>query len=783
MRLTPRVCHEVHLMLYRVPIRSKLLLVFCLVVLPLVGITAISAQRQWQQRHESLLDSHQEMAAAMADAILAFLQNFADTQEAMGIATRRDIRDPRAFHDYIADVARANSYLLGYAVIRRDGSLCYSDQPSPWWRTLGDRSDVTVVGAGCQWGVSNLQRTVDGKPVVTIATPLPESSRLLRAAIDVSALKKLLHLSLRPGWRVVIVDAAGRLVYHSSLEAERAWAKQDWQNHPGVREARRLGQSHLESYRSLADGQWCLGSYKRVDPIGWVVGSGCPTEQAMAPVRAALATDCWQIAVAVAATLLLTLVLGARLSRPIERLAAAAASLGRGEVEVVVPVEGQDELAVLARAFNTMGAQIREREERLRTALLAEQAAERYQTQLRRQAEAERAFTEAILEHAPVGIAVLEPAGLTACQANARLLTYLEEPFRSQGVSGAPLAAFLPRAEELGLLAHARHVAAIGGSLVLPDFEFHGFARGVVYWNLSITSMRGWDGEVTGLVLLIDEATDQVLHRRAVEAALEREHTIASTLQRAFLPRSLPECPGYTFGAGYHPALREAQVGGDFYDVFPLPDGRFGLLLGDVSGKGVTAAVYATMTRYLVRAYALQMASPGEVMARVNRALCVSIEDPELFVTGFYAVLDPEADTLCYANAGHWPALLSRAQGTELLGGHGLALGIMPEAAYREGCLPLEPGDEILLYTDGLVEIHGDDPISRLEALQETLGRRDESPARLVEGLYREVSRKGSGTMRDDIALLAIRCEKAPRRPSSGAAGRLGRSEHDRGHA
>jgi serine phosphatase RsbU (regulator of sigma subunit)/HAMP domain-containing protein len=664
---------------------------------------------------------------------------------------------------------------LGYAVTTAEGRACYSDPPQAWWQPLRDASDLAAVRSGRPWGVSNLQRTGNGKPVITIATPLPGRSELLRAVVDVSALDRLLHLGLRPGWRVVIVDAQGRMVYHS-LASQRAWEQRDWWLQPAVREALVTGQSRQEGFRSRVDGRWCLGSYKRVDPIGWVVGSACPTELAMAPVRAALATDCWQIAVAVVACLVLTLVLGARVSGPLERLAAAAATLGRGGTAPRIPEEGRDELTVLAHAFNRMAIQIHERETRLREALEAEQAAERFQAQLRRQAEVQRAFTEAILEHVPVGIAVLDPKNLTVQQANAHLVEHLEEPFRSRGVTGQPLAAFLPRSRELGLLAHVQRVAETGHALVLPDFAFHGFTQGVVYWNLAVTPMRDCEDGVTALVLLIDETTGQVKRRREVEKAFERERTIAGTLQKAFLPQQLPDFPGYRFGAGYHPALREAEVGGDFYDVFRLPDGRIGLILGDVSGKGVAAAVYATMTRYLVRAYGLQMNAPGDVMQQVNRALCVSIENPELFVTAIYAILDPELDTFCYANAGHWPALLAREKGTELVGGHGLALGIKSDAAYREGCLALEPGDELLLYTDGLVEIEGDDPMGHLDVLQATLGRRrDEPPQRLVEGLYRELVQQGKGSVRDDVALLALRCEKVACRNNSGAVGQVER--------
>jgi sigma-B regulation protein RsbU (phosphoserine phosphatase) len=243
-----------------------------------------------------------------------------------------------------------------------------------------------------------------------------------------------------------------------------------------------------------------------------------------------------------------------------------------------------------------------------------------------------------------------------------------------------------------------------------------------------------------------------------LQAALRRERAIASTLQTAFLPQCLPHCPGYAFAASYHPALQEAEVGGDFYDIFRLPGDRIGLLMGDVSGKGLAAATHATMARYTVRAYALQTSSPGEVLDRVNKALCESIDDSSIFVTACYAMLDPASDTLHYAAAGHWPALLARRQGTEVVGSHSLALGISSEATYDEEQLTLEPGDSFLLYTDGLVEIGAEDPMDHLEAVRRMLKRRrGQTPERIVEHLYLDALRRAAGTLRDDVALLALR--------------------------
>jgi sigma-B regulation protein RsbU (phosphoserine phosphatase) len=267
------------------------------------------------------------------------------------------------------------------------------------------------------------------------------------------------------------------------------------------------------------------------------------------------------------------------------------------------------------------------------------------------------------------------------------------------------------------------------------------------------------EGEMSLLARAFNAMAAQIRAREErLRAALHREQRIASTLQQAFRPQALPECPGYRFAAAYHPALQEAEVGGDFYDVFSLPAGRLGLLLGDVAGKGLQAANTATMTRYTTRAYALKSPSPGAVLGEANRALCESIDDSGLFVTAFYAVLDPAQGGLNYAAAGHWPALVARREGVETVGEPSLALGICSEAAYEEGEIRLAPGDGMLLYTDGLVEVGESDPMDRLAAAQRALGqRRAGPPEQWVDQLYQAARRQSGGHLRDDLTLLALR--------------------------
>ncbi len=195
--------------------------------------------------------------------------------------------------------------------------------------------------------------------------------------------------------------------------------------------------------------------------------------------------------------------------------------------------------------------------------------------------------------------------------------------------------------------------------------------------------------------------SDRLQGEMVVRERLETEVKLARQIQQAFIPQTLPQLHGWELAGRWETAR---QVGGDFYDVIELPDGRIGLFIGDVADKGMPAALFMALTRTLVRAAVLQTASPAEALQRVNDLL---IPDTSLgmFVTGAYGVLDPRAGQFVYANAGHNPPLWIKAEGgIERLTRTGIALGLLEGNEITDRIIDLAPGDSVLLYTDGITE-------------------------------------------------------------------------------
>jgi serine phosphatase RsbU (regulator of sigma subunit)/predicted ester cyclase len=256
------------------------------------------------------------------------------------------------------------------------------------------------------------------------------------------------------------------------------------------------------------------------------------------------------------------------------------------------------------------------------------------------------------------------------------------------------------------------------------------------------------------------ELAQQRLEQERIERErIEQELRVARSIQHASLPKEVPTPEGWQISPFYQPAR---EVGGDFYDFHLLSEGRLGVVVGDATGKGVPAALVMSTTCGMLQlaARALSSSSPGEVLAQVNETLVARIPS-NMFVTCFYAILDPKCCTLRYANAGHDPPYLRRSNDdADELRARGMPLGLMTGMEYEEGEITLEEVHGVLLYSDGLVEAH--DPKGEMfgfPRLRKLVAEHAPEEGSLEEALLEELySFTGeSWEQEDDITLLTLR--------------------------
>ena len=227
-------------------------------------------------------------------------------------------------------------------------------------------------------------------------------------------------------------------------------------------------------------------------------------------------------------------------------------------------------------------------------------------------------------------------------------------------------------------------------------------AGGEEYGADDLAALTTLATQVAPAVRVAQLAQEQQTQARERER-LEHELDVARLIQQTLLPKAAPELPGWRLAAYYQPAR---AVGGDFYDFLALPDGRLGLVIGDVTDKGTPAALLMATTRSILRAAALGGATPGATLERTNDLLHHDIP-PRMFVTCLYATLEPQTGLLRFANAGHNLPLWRHDGAVTPLRASGMPLGLMPGMRYEEQAVMLAADDSVLLYSDGLVEAHG----------------------------------------------------------------------------
>jgi serine phosphatase RsbU (regulator of sigma subunit) len=296
------------------------------------------------------------------------------------------------------------------------------------------------------------------------------------------------------------------------------------------------------------------------------------------------------------------------------------------------------------------------------------------------------------------------------------------------------------------------------GALAFP-LRSNGNVLGVV--ELFSTEFRQPHEAMLAMMASIGLQVGQFIERRRAEQVLhtrEREFQLAREIQLGLLPKAPPTLAGFAIAGATYPTQ---ETGGDYYDFIPLPDGSWGIALGDASGHGIGAALLIAVTRAYVRALALNLIDPGEILRGTSGRLAGDISDDH-FVTLFLARLDPRTRSLVYSNAGHWPGYVFDARGEVklVLQSTSYPLGLDPGGNFSNGpLLMLDSGDLVFLLSDGIVEASSGagSPFGIGRALEVVRSHRHEAPGEIIAALVHQVREWSGSAQVDDMTAIVIK--------------------------
>jgi sigma-B regulation protein RsbU (phosphoserine phosphatase) len=298
----------------------------------------------------------------------------------------------------------------------------------------------------------------------------------------------------------------------------------------------------------------------------------------------------------------------------------------------------------------------------------------------------------------PQGIAVFAvhspDAALAAVRASAFDLVLMDLNYTGDTTSGR---------EGIDLVARLQAIDASLPVVVMTGWGSIDLAVEAMRRGVRDFVQKPWDNAALVTMLRTEIQTGRERRLQALREARELEE--ARRIQRTLLPATLPLMDGFELAASWQPA---AGVGGDCYDAIRFSPNRLALSIADVVGKGIPAALLMSNLQAAVRAFASEAARPEELCEQVNTVLCGHIGEGR-FISFFYCVADSEIGSLAYANAGHFPPVVVKSDGTIVrLTSGGPVLGVIPAASYESGTVPFAAGDRLILYTDGITEARSD---------------------------------------------------------------------------
>jgi PAS domain S-box-containing protein len=437
----------------------------------------------------------------------------------------------------------------------------------------------------------------------------------------------------------------------------------------------------------------------------------------------------------------------------------ALRAMKSADIELVVPLVSQGELIGLLNLGSRLSQQEYSADDRKLLSDLSTQAAPavRVARLVRQQQEAETRY-RTLVEQTPAITYVQEPVE----SSNPKAVTYISPQYET--ILGYPPESKIIDEEHWNSIVHPEDRERVLAEEARSDqtgepfrVEYRVIAGdGRVVWvRDEATLVRDEEGQPLYWLGVQYDVTEQKREAQERER-IEQELRIARLIQQTLLPKTLPELSGYDVAAYYQPAR---EVGGDFYDLFELEGGRLGLVVGDVTDKGIPAALVMATTRTMLRVSAQRLFPPAEVLKRTNEALVPDIP-PNMFITCLYAILDTESGRLVYANAGHDPPYL-RHNGSDVeeLRARGMPLGLMPEMEYEEKEITLERGESVLFYSDGLVEAHDSHhEMFGFPKLQGLVGTHRSGGSSLIDFLLSELTHftGEDWEQEDDITLVTL---------------------------
>ena len=496
-------------------VRARLTLIVIACVVPLLLIAGHALKQAHDLRVDAERNANLELARAVGASFEGYVLDLVHTLGALGDGVLRSGYPPDAASQLLSEALVETPGIRHLSWVDPQGIVRASSEPRLIGQSLAHRAHFEKMRDGEMYSLSELLHSVvDTKPVFVVARSLRDEHGRLRAAffaaVEPTAMARIIPAGRPQGGAVILVDSAGRVVFRSPAKDLR-WEERLLGGREEVVDRALRGEEAVGVARSIGQGEELIAAAVPITN-GWVAGASRSRAEVDGPALRQLARASALALLAVAVALGLSIALGRQVTHGLQRLEQHAETLGRGE-HAAGDVEGPVELRRLGSAFTQMS-------ERL---LAARQQLERFA----RTADDQRRLFEMLLWEVPVGIVLIDPETLRARRANPAYLGFLDEPFRSGGIEDCEVAEFFPGAEEAGILEVLRRAAREQKPFAQHDYPYSGFARGEAWFYWGVQPIVS-NGRTRDLLVVANEVTELVLARRSAEQATRTRDEVLS---------------------------------------------------------------------------------------------------------------------------------------------------------------------------------------------------------------------------------------------------------------
>jgi len=742
-------------------IKAKLILVYLAMAVPLAVLLSFEFHHQYRHRTEHIHRIQEDSSKLVAANTLGFIQGISSAIDTAGHAIAGSNMQAEAANEYLGAIKDHYPAITTIDYADPSGNIIASSNTNMIDKNISSLPCFERITTENHIAVSDFQENPDGSHGFVITSSLSEDGRL--AAIIVASVDSSKLGTIVPGKKTdcnSIIDSKGIVIFHNK-KPKMPDHLRDWGKFDLIQKALSGQITRTSSFICPVDNKKHFAVQVPIKELGWSAGSSIEVDSALIHTKKDIAGIGFLYALIFILASGLALFVGKSISNPVIELANKARLIGEEKLEEPIEIKTGDEIEILASELDAARAKLLSSFRSTNVLLAASSGLNRSLDIAEIVSSLSETLTQ-LLDMNRVVVSSFDPKSNEVFVLSAKHALHTQ-PGQRCSVLNLPSIYQQLYATKQPIIIDAEDT---GLDKTVKEFLDEREVKSLLLYPLLIgerivghlvLDKRGQKHEFTvNEVRLVESIAAQAAIAIENARLYTKEHAIAETLQQALLTIP-PELPGIEISHIYEAAMGESRIGGDFYDLFEVADGKVAFVIGDVSGKGIKAATTTSIVKNTIRAFAYNNQNTSEIISKTNDVVYKQIERNQ-FITAILGILDIKSGRLEVTSAGHPDIIICSKNGCKPYNARrNTPLGAFPGVIFEKSDTGLSYGDTIIFYTDGLIEARSNGELFGEERVVETINNMmPASPGEIINELIDSAKSFSGGNLLDDVAVVSL---------------------------